>query len=169
MRNKPNPAKQNVRSLQCWNIAKPHKNITTLSQGFFMVFFLEKGELLFEINEKATARTVKEFSEDGAKFQYNAEGQVAGKYFGKHIETVDIVLKRDGSNQWEIRAIDFVKDGTIVMFIGKGTGKQGGFQGEISYMTGSKELAWLNFTEAWMEGTANLMTNETAFKIYSTK
>ena len=130
---------------------------------------MNKGELWFEVKEKATSRVIKEFSDAGAKFQYNAEGEVTGKYSGKHIETVDIVLKRDGTNEFEWRAIEFTKEGDTVMFWGKGTGKQGGFQGEISYMTGSKKLAWLNSAKGWAEGTANLMTNETVFKVYSLK
>lgn len=130
---------------------------------------MDKGELLFEINEKATSRVIKEFSENGAKFQFNAEGEVKGKYSGKHIETVDILLKQDGSNEFDWHAIEFTKEGDVVMFQGKGTGKQGGFQAQISYMTGSKKLAWLNSAKGWAEGTANLMTNETSFKVYAMK
>ena len=133
---------------------------------------MEKRELLAEIKEKTTAVIIKEFLQDGAKIQYNSMGEVKGKYNGVHIETVDVSLKMDGTNEWEARGMDTTKEGDVVMITGKGTGRQenattGSFKGEVSYMTTSKRLAWLNSTKGWIEGTNDLKNNEATIKAYT--
>ena len=49
---------------------------------------------------------------------------------------------------------------------GKGTGKQNNFKGEVTYMTNSPRLSWLNNTKANVEGITDMKTNEATIKIY---
>jgi len=55
--------------------------------------------MLAEIKEKVNAIIIKEFNKDGAMMQYNSMGEVKGRYHGSHIETVDIMLKMDSTNE----------------------------------------------------------------------
>ena len=64
-----------------------------------MVFLMEKQDMLAEIKEKVNAIIIKEFSKDGAMMQYNSMGEVKGRYHGSHIETVDVMLKMDSTNE----------------------------------------------------------------------
>lgn len=147
--------------------------------SFFLIiitgFFMEKKDLIVEINEKSTAVIIKEFSQTGAKIQYNAMGEVKGKYSGSHIETVDVFQKMDGTNEYEVRAIETTKDGDTIMLMGKGTGRQemgsttGTFKGECTYMTMSPKLSWLNNKKAWIEGSNDLKSGEANIKIYAMK
>jgi hypothetical protein len=131
-------------------------------------------ELLVEIKEKATTMTIKEFSAEGAKMQYNSMGSAKGKYSASHMETVDVLQKQDGSNEWEARAIEMTQDGDAIMITAKGTGRMegptaGSFKGEGMCMTQSKKLAWLNSAKCSLEGTNNLKNNEATIKVYTMK
>ena len=135
---------------------------------------MEKRDVLVEIKEKADAIIIKEFNKDGAMVQYNSTGEVKGKYHANHIETVDVKLNMDGTNEWEVRAMETTKEGDVVMISGKGTGRQenameGSFKGEITYMTNSSRLSWLNNTKAWVEGITDQKNNESNMKIYAEK
>lgn len=135
---------------------------------------MEKGEYLVEVKQKMTAIITKEFSKDGVKIRSNAMGKVAGKYTGRHLETIDILQKKDGSNQWESRIIERTKEGDTVMIMAKGTGKQKSpsildFQEEGTMMTESKKLGALNSTKCWIEGTNDLENNRATFKVYASK
>ena len=135
---------------------------------------MENRELLVEIQEKTTAVIIKEFLQDGAKMQYNSMGEVKGKYSGSHIETVDVLVKTDGTNEWDVRAMENTREGDVIMIMGKGTGRQdsptkGSFKGEVSFMTMSKGLAWLNSTKGWVEGITDLRNNEATLKVYYVK
>ena len=82
------------------------------------------------------------------------------------METVDVKMKMDGTNEWESRSIEMTKEGDVVMISGKGTGKQdkameGTFSGEITYMTNSPRLSWLNNTKGWVEGMRRRETRQT--------
>ena len=137
-----------------------------------MVFLMEKREMIAEIKEKATVVIIKEFNADGALLQYNSVGEVKGKYHGNHIETVDVKLKMDGSNEWEVKAMETTKEGDVVMITGKGTGRQenaveGNFKGEVTYMTNSPKLSWLNNKKGLVEGITDLKNNESTIKVYS--
>ena len=117
---------------------------------------------------------MKEFSQDGVKIQSNAMGKVTGKYSGRHLETIDILQKQDGSNQWESRIIETTIDGDVILIVAKGTGKPNGpstfsFQGEGTIMMESKKLSSLNSAKCWIEGTNDLENNEAAFIIYTMK
>ena len=139
-----------------------------------MVFLMEKQDMLAEIKEKVNAIIIKEFNKDGAMMQYNSMGEVKGRYHGSHIETVDIMLKMDSTNEWEVRAMEMTKESDIVMITGKGTGRQesvmtGSFKGEVTYMTNSPRLTWLNNTKGWVEGMMDQRNNEATMKILQEK
>jgi len=132
---------------------------------------MEKKEMIGEIKEKTSVAIIKEFVADGAIIQYNSVGEFKGKYHASHIETVDVKLKMDGTNEWDVRAMEMTKEGDVVMITGKGIGKQenameGSFKGEVTYMTNSPRLGWLNNTKAWVEGMTDLKNNEATMKIY---
>ena len=39
------------------------------------------------------------------------------------METTDVKMKMDGTNEWESRSIEMTKEGDVIMISGKGTGK----------------------------------------------
>ncbi|MGD0643705.1 MAG: hypothetical protein ABSA75_02240 [Candidatus Bathyarchaeia archaeon] len=130
---------------------------------------MEKKELLGELKEKTQATIIKEFAADGAMIQYNAMGEFKGKFHAIHNETVDVKVKMDGTNEWEVRAIEMTKEGDVIMISGKGTGKQekameGSFKGEVTYMTNSPRLSWLNNTKGWVEGVTK--NDEAMIKVW---
>ena len=136
-----------------------------------MVFLNGKREMLAEIKEKTSVVIIKEFNTDGAMIQYNSIGEVKGKYHGNHIETVDVKLKMDGTNEWEVKAMETTKDGDVVMITGGGTGRQenameGSFKGEVTYMTNSPRLSWLNNTKGWVEGMMDQKNGEATMTVY---
>ena len=135
---------------------------------------MEKKEMLAEIKEKVNAIIIKEFNKDDAMMQYNSSGEVKGRYHGNHIETVDVNLKMDGSNMWDVKAMETTKEGDVVMIMGKGTGKQlsaltGSFEGEVTYMTNAPRLSWLNNTKGWVEGMMDQKNGEATMKVYAEK
>ena len=130
---------------------------------------MEKKDLLAEIKEKTDAVVIKEFSPDGAIIQYNLSGEVKGKYHANHVETTDVKMKMDGTNEWESRAMEMTKDGDMVMMQGKGTGTGNTFKGEVMYMTNSPRLNWLNNMKAMVEGVSDMKNNEATIKIYQEK
>jgi hypothetical protein len=139
-----------------------------------MAILMEKKDMLAEIKEKTSTVTIKEFSQDGAMIEYNSTGEVKGKYHANHIETTDVKMKMDGTNEWESRAMETTKEGDVVMISGKGTGRQesamtGSFNGEVTYMTNSSRLSWLNNTKGWVEGIMDQKNNEATMKIYQEK
>ena len=90
------------------NSRKKHVDVTAQSHRhksfhrfLAMVFLMEKKEMLAEIKEKTNAIIIKEFSQDGAMIQYNSSGEVKGKYHANHVETTDVKMKMDGTNEWE--------------------------------------------------------------------
>jgi hypothetical protein len=88
------------------------------------------------------------------------------------LETVDVKLKMDGTNQWEVKAMETTKEGDVVMITGSGTGRQenameGSFKGEVTYMTNSPRLSWLNNTKGWVEGVTDQKNNEATMKVYA--
>jgi hypothetical protein len=131
---------------------------------------MEKGDFLVTVKQKITSITIEEFSQDGVKIRYNAMGKVTGKYSGRHLETIDILRRQDGSNQWESRVIQTTTDGDVIMILAKGIGKQDTlttvrFQGEGTIMTQSKQFSELNSTRCWIEGTNDLENDEAVFTI----
>ena len=86
-----------------------------------------------------------------------------------HTETVDIIQRMDGTNEWESRAIDTTHEGDIIMISGKGTGKMETFQGEYKFMTNSKKLSWLNSSKAYAEGMSDMRSGEATIKVYAVR
>ena len=134
----------------------------------------DQRELLVELSEKATTIIVKEFSPDSMKIQYNAQGHVEGKYSAGHIETADILQKTDGTLEYEARAIETTREGDVIMLSAKGMGEQQGptimkFQAQVTFMTQSKKLNWLNSANGWAEGYADQSANVVSIKIYTIK
>ncbi len=135
---------------------------------------MEKREILVEVKAKTSAVIIKEFSKDGAIMQYNSNGEVKGKYHASHIETVDTLFKMDGTSEWESRGMDMTKDGDLIMMTAKGTGQPenmttGRFQGEVTFMTNSAKLGWLNQTKGRTEGKLDYMTGDATYKVYAEK
>ena len=125
--------------------------------------------MIAEIKERANAVIIKEFNPDGAIIEYNSSGEVKGKYHANHLETADVKMKMDGTNEWEMRAMEITKEGDVVMISGKGTGQQNNFAGEFTYMTNSPRLSWLNNTKALVEGTTDMKTNEATLRVWQMK
>jgi hypothetical protein len=42
-------------------------------------------------------------------------------------------------------------------------------EGDVTFQTSSKKLAWLNTTKGWIEGTIEVSTGETTAKVYAKK
>jgi hypothetical protein len=78
-------------------------------------------------------------------------------------------MKTDGTNEWESRSIEMTKEGDVIMMWGKGTGKQNNFMGEVTIMTNSPRLSWLNNTKAIVEGMIDMKSNEATVKVWSEK
>ena len=135
---------------------------------------MAKGELLLEIHGKTVTRTVKEISPNGVKLQMNDEGQTTGKYNAGHIETVTVLIKPDGTNEWETKAIETTKEGDFIAITGKGTGHSTSataatWQGDVHFMTMSPKLSWLNNTRGWVEGTGDMAAGTFHGKVYAKK
>ncbi len=133
-----------------------------------------KGELLFELHGKTVTTTIKDISPNGVKLEMNDTGEVKGKYNAMHRETVNVLIKTDGTNEWETKAIENTKDGDMVVAWGSGKGRSTGpttasWEGEMHYMTMSPRLAWLNNTTAWIEGSGDMAKGEHQGKIYAKK
>jgi hypothetical protein len=130
-----------------------------------------KEELLLDLKSKTTTVTVKEFSPTGVRFEVNYIGDVTGKYNARRTETVNVIMKPDGTIDYETRKVDFTSDGDVVLINGKGSGRMEsptklGWEGEDSFKTASKKLAWLNSTKARTVGTQDIITQEALVKFY---
>lgn len=135
---------------------------------------ISKGELLFEIQGKTISRTVKEISPHGVRLQMNNEGQVTGKFNGGEINTINVFLKADGTNEWEAKGIQNSRDGDMIVVSSRGTGRisgpnTGSWQGEAIFMTQSPKLAWLNNTKGWVEGSGDMAQGTYKGKVYAKK
>jgi hypothetical protein len=130
---------------------------------------MEKKEMI-EIKEKTNAVIIKEFKPDGALIEYNSSGEAKGEnYKANHMETTDVKMKMDGTNEWESRAMEMTKEGDVVMVMGKGTGQGSNFKGEVTYMTNSPRLSWLNNTKAHVEGVSDMKSNTATMKVWPEK
>ena len=132
-----------------------------------------KGEVIVELRGKTDSFSIKDISANGIKMENNDVGQLTGKYQGSFMETVSINMKTDGTSEWEGKGIQMAgKD--MVVVTGKGKGRQNAdgtvwFEGEQKFMTQAKNLAWLNNTKGWIEGTATQADQTFTAKIYAKK
>ena len=130
-----------------------------------------KEELLGEVKEKTTTITVKDFTPAGVRVEYNQQGEVKGRYNAMHVETVTVLFKPDGMVEYEARGIDTTNDGDTILSTARGKGKSEtptkvSFEGETTFQTVSKKLAWLNSVKARHKGTGNSVTGEASYKLY---
>ena len=119
---------------------------------------MSKGELIVELKSKNTTTTIKDITPVGVRLEFNSEGEVKGSFNAAHMETVSVLAKSDGTNEWEAKIIEMTKDGDMVIAMSKGTGRQesptvGRFEGDVTFQTSSKKLAWLNTTKRLLRST----------------
>ena len=126
-------------------------------------------EQILEIKDKTQVTIIQAVLPDGLKIQFNSAGTTSGRYKAQHTETVDIIQHMDGTNEWESRAVDNIQPGEMVVITGKGVGQAGTFQGEYHFMTGSKNLAWLNNTTGYVEGAVDMTNMEAVMKVFAVK
>ncbi|MBO0887777.1 hypothetical protein J2P12_01610 [Candidatus Bathyarchaeota archaeon] len=136
---------------------------------------MQKGELLYELKSKNVNVTIKDIGPNGIQLEMNDRGEFSGKLHGNHMDTVNVNLKTDGTNDWQVKSIMNTKDGDMVVAWGGGKGRMssnpstGTWEGEVHFMTQSPKLAWLNNTTGWVEGQGNMSTGESHGKIYAKK
>ena len=134
----------------------------------------KKGELIGELRGKTVTTTIKEITPFGVRIASNGTGQFTGKYTASQMDTVNVSLNRDGTSQYETKALQNTMEGDFVVVTSRGNGKSTGpttvaFEGEVAFMTQSQKLAWLNTTKGWIEGMSNNATGEYQAKIYAQK
>jgi hypothetical protein len=135
---------------------------------------MENRDFLVDLKEKNTTMTIKDFGQDGIKFEVNSVGEVNGKYDATHTETSENILNADGSMTWEARAMETTKDGDIIFVNGCGKGEplkgtEVSVKGELLYLTNSPRLRWLNNTKAQVEGVTDMISGESSFRISTLK
>ena len=131
-----------------------------------------KGELISEIKGKSNSWTIKDVGKNGVTMEMNDMGEITGKYNANFMETTTVHTKPDGTITWEGRGIHNSGPDMIVA-TSKGTAHRTPtsttWEGEITYMTQSPKLAWLNDTKGWTEGSANMVDQTFTAKVYAKK
>ena len=133
---------------------------------------MPKGEVVVELKAKETTTTIKGITPAGIRLEVNLKGEVNGKFNAAHLETLGVLQKPDGTREWEAKAIEVTREGDSVIVVMKGSARQDSrmvvrFEGEVTFQTASKKLAWLNTTKGWIEGTNDMSTGEVAGKVYA--
>lgn len=82
-----------------------------------------KGELLYEVKSKNVSVTIKDIGPNGIQLEMNDTGEISGKLHGGHMDTVNVNIKTDGSNEWNVKSIMNTKDGDMVVVTGGGKGQ----------------------------------------------
>ncbi len=137
------------------------------------VIVLDK-ELLFEGKENVTSVNIKEFSPEGAKLDITAAGKVSGKVTGLIMTTHSALMKTDGTGSADVRSMIF-SNGEGIMVMGKASGKMVDpapiqkIEENLTFMTMSKNFAYLNSTKGWADASFNIATGEYSFKVYALK
>jgi hypothetical protein len=131
-------------------------------------------ELLFEGKENTTSVNIKEFSPEGAKLDITVAGKVSGKVTGLIMTTHNMLMKPDNTGEADVRSIIF-SNGEAIMVWGKANGKMVDptpiekLEENLTFMTASKKLAYLNTTKGWSDASYNIATGEYSFKVYAVK
>jgi hypothetical protein len=131
-------------------------------------------ELLFEGKEKTQAVNLKEFGPEGAKLDIMVAGTVSGKVAGQIMTTHNALMKPDGTGSADVRSMIF-SNGEAIMVMGKANGQMVDpapiekIEENLTFMTSSKKLAYLNTTKGWADASYNIATGEYTFKVYSIK
>jgi hypothetical protein len=133
-----------------------------------------KEELLLELKAKNTTRTVKDFSPEGIRLEDNFEGESTGVYNARHYGTITVLIRPDGTNEYEVRQIDTTGDGETILLYFKGksvreTPTHNMFVGTNTFQTPSKSLAWLNGIKARHEGEYNPVTGIETLRVYGSR
>ena len=133
-----------------------------------------KGELIFENHAKTVTTTVREISPAGVKLESNSQDQITGRLNAQGVSTVTSWQKTDGTSEWEVKGIETTSEGDSFVGWGKGTGKQTGpttfaVEGEMTLMSQSPKLAWLNNAKIWAEGVGDQAKGEFVGKFYLQK
>jgi hypothetical protein len=128
-------------------------------------------ELLLTLKAKNTTRGVKDFSDAGISLEDNFEGESNGVYNASHYGTITVLIRPDGTNEYEVRQIDTTKDGDVILlyFTGKSvreTPTHNKFVGDNTFQTASTSLAWLNGLKARHEGEYNPVTGIETLRVY---
>lgn len=84
---------------------------------------MAKGELLLELSGKTITRTIKEINLFGVRMEANDEGRITGKYNASTMDTVNVFIKTDGSQEWEAKGIQATPEGDFITTWGRGTGR----------------------------------------------
>lgn len=129
-------------------------------------------EFVYEVREKTTSVTVKEFVPEGIRMTYNLQGLVKGQYNAARMETVEALMKPEGPSEISLRIVDQTPEGEIVMIPGKGTATwvsptQARIEGANTFRTTSKKVAWLNAAKGRFEGTFDASTGEVVVKCFA--
>jgi hypothetical protein len=131
-------------------------------------------ELIFEGKENTSSVNIKEFSPQGAMLDITLAGKISGKITGLIMTTHNMLMKPDGTGEADTRSIIF-SNGEAIMVMGKATGKMVDptpiekIEENLTFMTASKNLAYLNTTKGWAEATYNIATGEYTFMVYALK
>jgi hypothetical protein len=131
------------------------------------------GELLGEINARIVSQTIKEMTPLGLKLESNGEGQLAGgKLNSRHLETINLFQKTDGTFEWETKALEVTMEGDMAVASARGNGRPSGpttfiGEGEGLYMTQSPRLSWLNGLNVRVEVTGDTNTREYRVRIWT--
>jgi hypothetical protein len=131
-------------------------------------------ELLFEGKENTSSVNIKEFGQNGAKLDITLAGKVSGKVAGLIMTTHNMLMKPDGTGEADLRSIIF-SNGESIMVWGKASGKMVDptpiekLEENLTFMTSSKQLAYLNTTKGWADASYNIATGEYSFKVYAVK
>jgi hypothetical protein len=133
---------------------------------------LEKGMLLGEMRTKVAPITIKEITPFGIGIEYNDVGEFVGVYNAKVNDTCTGFLKNDGTYDWEVKGIQYTKEGDSIVLTAHGTGKMTGAtasiaEGECVFMTQSPRLSWLNNKKFRVECIGDLATYEDHWKIFA--
>lgn len=133
-----------------------------------------KGELIFENHGKTVGTTVKEISPTGIKLESNSQDQLTGRINAQGMSTITSWQKTDGTSEWEVKGLGRTPDGDMFVGWGTGTGKQTGptsyaVEGEMTMMSQSPKLAWLNNAKVWVEGSGDQAKGDFVGRFYLQK
>ena len=131
-------------------------------------------ELIFEGKENTMAINLKEFGQEGVKLDIMVGGKITGKITGQIMTTHNALMKPDGTGGADVKSVIF-SNGEMILMMGKATGKLVDptpiekIEENVTFMTMSKTLAYLNTTKGWVDASYNLATGEYALKVYAVK
>ncbi len=129
-------------------------------------------ELVGEVTEKMTSTTVKEIGRQGVRFSQNNQGRMKGLYDAAHMDTAEVLLKPDGTFEFEGKGMEMTAEGEALLIQARGTGRMTGpttirWEGSGTYQTASKKFAWLNSAKMRYEGTGDTTTGEGKVKYFA--